>query len=95
MISKSTVESVLEPLGDEGDLIPDFLLQPFNSPRFCDVLDIKTPAASVMVLQKNRERFSSAVWDGVAQLRRYAEYFDDPRLRHRVAHDPLRRQVLI
>jgi hypothetical protein len=67
---------VLERRG-AGPLIPDFLLQPASS-RLWDILDIKPPRAKVWTHQKNRDRFSSEVYEVVAQLREYGNYFDDP-----------------
>jgi thioredoxin len=69
---------------DEGDLIPDFFLEPINTDHLCDILDIKTPAARVFTIKKNRPRFSAAVLDGIAQLREYQGYFDDLEARRRV-----------
>jgi len=69
--------------GDEGPLIPDFLLQPFGK-RFCDVLDIKLPTAQLVVGGRNRKRFSAAVAEASAQLRQYRDFFEDPHRRDSV-----------
>lgn len=68
----------------DGPLIPDFLLEPINDNEFCDILEIKRPSSKVFVLQRNRERFSAAVMEGVAQLRVYSEYFENKSLREKV-----------
>lgn len=64
----------------EGLLIPDFFLQPLNS-QLCDILDLKLPDEKLVVGSKNRIRLSSSVYEVVAQLRKYSDYFDDPKLR--------------
>jgi hypothetical protein len=60
-----------------GDLIPDFFLESVGS-ELWDILDIKRPIHNILISEKNRERLSSEVARGVAQLRRYCDYFDDP-----------------
>jgi cold shock CspA family protein len=65
-------------------LIPDFVLQPVDEARVCDLLELKLPAAQIFVLKANRQRFSSAVHDACAQLREYAAYFDEERNRQYV-----------
>lgn len=69
--------------GDEGPLIPDFLLQPFGK-RFCDVLDLKLPSTQIVVGRRNRERFSATIAEASAQLRQYRDYFEDPHRRDSV-----------
>ena len=68
-----------------GPLIPDFLLEPFETSYLCDLLEIKSPSVKTFVLKNNRERFSSLVMEAVAQLRRYVEYFDDQNTREKIA----------
>jgi len=65
---------------DDGALIPDFLLQPFNK-QLCDIVDLKLPTSPLIVGGYNRRRFSSAISDAAAQLRTYRDYFDDPKRR--------------
>jgi thioredoxin len=57
-------------------LIPDFVLEPYNSNSLCDILELKRPDAGLFVDKKNRPRFSAAVFEAVAQLREYQEYFE-------------------
>jgi type II secretory pathway predicted ATPase ExeA len=74
---------ILERDGGEGPLIPDFFLQP-NSACFADILDVKLPVHKLISGRKDRERYSSAVTEAIAQVREYASYFDDPARRRRV-----------
>jgi|HubBroStandDraft_2_1064218.scaffolds.fasta_scaffold23518_3 thioredoxin len=66
---------VLERSGSRK-LIPDFVLEPYNSNSLCDILELKRPDAGLFVDKKNRPRFSAAVFEAVAQLREYQEYFE-------------------
>jgi hypothetical protein len=59
-----------------GPLIPDFVLQPFDR-SFCDIVDLKLPREPVVVGSENRKRFSAAIYEASAQLRKYRDYFDD------------------
>lgn len=61
---------------NQGALVPDFILEPYNTERLCAILDLKLPSAKVWVLKKNRPRFSSAVFEAVAQLREYSQFFE-------------------
>lgn len=61
---------------DDGPLIPDFLLRPHDS-YLCDILDIKLPSQTLIVGSHNRQRFSSALMQAIAQLRTYRDYFED------------------
>jgi len=58
-------------------LIPDFVLEPIDQTKLCDLLELKPPSARIVVLKKNRMRFSSAVLEACAQLRTYSRYFND------------------
>lgn len=62
-------------------LIPDFVLEPVDQARLCDLLELKLPSAQVFVLKDNRQRFSAAVAEACAQLREYSLYFDEERNR--------------
>jgi anti-sigma B factor antagonist len=66
-----------------GDLIPDFMLQPFDQ-ELCDVLELKLPTEPVVVGARNRKRFSGAVHSAAAQLRTYSSYFEDRSKREEV-----------
>lgn len=68
---------------EDGPLIPDFFLQPLDN-ALCDVLDLKLPTAKLIVGGKNRLRLSSSLFEAVAQLREYHDYFEDPNLREAV-----------
>jgi hypothetical protein len=66
----------------DGDLlIPDFVLEPIDQNGLCDLLELKLPSADIFALRKNRMRFSAAVLEACAQLRTYAEFFDEDRNR--------------
>ncbi len=62
---------------EDGDLIPDFVLEPYEKDEICDLLELKKPSARVFVLKKNRFRFSAEVMEAAAQLREYSLYFDE------------------
>ena len=64
-----------------GSLRPDFLLEPIDQTRLCDLLDLKMPAAQIFVMKERRIRFSAAVMEACAQLREYHLYFDEVRNR--------------
>jgi anti-sigma B factor antagonist len=69
---------------DDGPLIPDFFLQPFDN-GLCDLVELKLPSAPVLVGNDNRKRFSSSVYAAIAQLRTYSNYFDDRSRREAIA----------
>jgi len=69
---------------ESGPLVPDFLLEPLEQGGLCDLLEIKKPQAKLFAIKKNRLRYSAAVFEACAQLRTYAEFFDDPQNRNRV-----------
>ena len=68
---------------DGGQLIPDFMLEPIYD-EWWDILDIKVPEKLTIAGTPDRQRFSAAVSELVAQLREYAAAFDDPKLARRV-----------
>ena len=65
----------------EEPLKPDFVLEPVDQGRLCDLLDLKLPSAQIFVLKARRQRFSAAVMEACAQLREYALYFDEDKNR--------------
>ncbi len=65
-------------------LIPDFVLEPVNQAKLCDLLELKLPHSPLYVLKENRERFSSAVMEACAQLREYSAYFDQQKYREKI-----------
>jgi hypothetical protein len=65
----------------KGPLIPDFVLEPVDQERFCDLLELKLPSANLFVMKADRERFSAALFEACAQLRAYRQYFDEERNR--------------
>lgn len=64
----------------KGLLIPDFFVQPFGQ-EFLEIVDLKLPTKQLVVETKNRNHFSQAVVEGIAQLREYSSYFDDEKNR--------------
>ena len=72
---------------EDGDLIPDFLLEPLDQNSLCDILDLKLPTAKIHILQKNRIRYSTAVMEACAQLREYNNYFDEKNNRERILRE--------
>lgn len=68
---------------DSGrDLIPDFIIEPMVG-KWCDILDLKMPSVKLVKGSPNRRLMSGAVMDGIAQLKEYQRYFEDPRNRER------------
>lgn len=72
---------------NQKTLVPDFILEPYNSERLCSILDLKLPSAKVWVLKKNRPRFSYAVFEAVAQLREYSQFFEDEDNRFKILNE--------
>ncbi|MFQ5676690.1 MAG: Shedu anti-phage system protein SduA domain-containing protein [bacterium] len=73
---------ILERVND-GDLIPDFFLEPLYDPHW-DILDLKKPDSKLLVSKKNRNRFSANVFEAISQLRTYGDYFSDRANRERI-----------
>lgn len=68
--------------GGEGpQYVPDFVLEPIDQSSLCDLLELKLPSVQVFVLKKNRMHYSAAVTEACAQLRIYAEFFDEEKNR--------------
>jgi DNA polymerase III delta prime subunit len=67
----------------EGNLIPDFFLQPLGS-QYADILDLKLPTENLIVGKKDRLHFSAAVQNAIAQVREYRDYFEVPQNRQKV-----------
>jgi len=61
---------------ETGPLIPDFMLQPTDSP-YADLVELKLPKEKLVVGTANRSRFGAAVHSAIAQVREYRHYFDD------------------
>lgn len=58
-------------------LIPDFFLEKVGS-DFCDIIDLKTPNARLIVGPRNRRGFSRNLTLALNQVREYRNYFDNP-----------------
>lgn len=69
---------------NENALKPDFVLEPINQTRFCDLLELKHPLAQIFVMKARRTRFSAMVFEAAAQLREYSMYFEDPKNRETI-----------
>lgn len=69
-----------------GSLIPDFFLKRINS-DLCDICDIKRPISDIIRYQNNRVRFRDALMEGIAQLKTYRDYFENPLNRDKVVND--------
>ena len=62
---------------DEGSLIPDFMVEPLVG-GLLDLVELKHPQKKVWTsVNTNRPRFTAAVLEGIAQLRTYADWFED------------------
>jgi hypothetical protein len=62
--------------GDQGPLIPDFIL---TNPEVqqATIVELKLPKPKIIRRQVNRERFADAVMEARAQLWKYQRWFDD------------------
>jgi hypothetical protein len=61
---------------NDGDLIPDFILEPANPARLSEVLEIKLPRARPVVGGERRPRPSAELQRAAAQIREYRDFFD-------------------
>lgn len=61
-------------------LKPDFILEPMDE-KWCELLDIKLPTVKLVTGPENRSRLSSAVLEGISQLKEYQRYFENPKNR--------------
>lgn len=66
----------------DGPLVPDFILTDKELQKAL-ILDLKLPTAKVVIQQKNRNRFSTAIIEARAQLLEYRDWFEDRRNRAR------------
>ncbi|MCP4581979.1 MAG: DUF4263 domain-containing protein [candidate division Zixibacteria bacterium] len=66
------------------NLIPDFMLEPADTSKLCDILELKKPSQKIYIFKKNRIRFSAAVLEAAAQLRTYGSYFEDSKQRDNI-----------
>nr|WP_236017537.1 Shedu anti-phage system protein SduA domain-containing protein [Roseivirga sp. E12] len=61
----------------EGNLIPDFVLEPYDD-YYSDLVELKLPTKKIFSgTNKNRIKYSQNVAEGIAQLRTYSNYFQD------------------
>jgi hypothetical protein len=67
-----------------GDLVPDFMLLPFDG-ELADVLELKLPRHNVIRNLRRHPSFGQNVIAAIAQLRSYQEFFEDPKNRGVVA----------
>ncbi len=66
------------------NLIPDFMLEPTDTSKLCDIIELKKPSQKIYVFKKNRIRFSVAVLEAAAQLRTYGNYFENREQRDKI-----------
>jgi hypothetical protein len=59
----------------DGDLIPDFMLEPEDG--FADILELKLPTARLTAGKPKRLRQAADLMSAVAQVREYSSYFDN------------------
>lgn len=69
---------------NDDSLIPDFVLEPYDTNPLCDLLELKLPSTSIFVMKKNRFRFSASVFEACAQLREYSSFFDEENNRKKI-----------
>lgn len=67
---------------NEGDLIPDFMLELDNA-SFADLVELKLPKARVVAGRKNRVRPAAELTSALAQVREYQGHFEDSGNRRR------------
>lgn len=60
---------------NDGELIPDFVLEPAQQNALSDLLELKLP--SVEIYNLNRMRFSAAVHESASRFREYSRFFDE------------------
>lgn len=77
-------QPILKREEEEGNLKPDFFLQPLGS-QYADILDLKLPTRKLIVGSRDRLHFSASVNKAVAQVREYRDYFEDSQRRRLVA----------
>lgn len=65
---------------DEGDLIPDFMLEPVGLDA-ANIVELKLPSERVVVGRGKRLKLAEGVMSAVAQVREYRAFFDDPTAR--------------
>lgn len=70
---------VILPLGDGKSLRPDIFAEPAGE-EWAEVIDVKLPSEPIFVGGGHRVRVSTAITEAAAQLREYANYFDDRKL---------------
>ncbi|WP_137293544.1 Shedu anti-phage system protein SduA domain-containing protein [Nocardioides dongxiaopingii] len=61
----------------EADLIPDFILFPYDRKVAPKIVDLKLPKMKVLISKQNRTRFSSSIHEVRSQLLQYKIYFND------------------
>ncbi len=70
----------------EGDLIPDFILEPLSRHQFWKLLELKLPNETIVKGEgTNRPGFTAKIHNAHNQLRRYRDFFDDSANRQRAA----------
>lgn len=65
---------------DGSSLKPDFILEPYDD-EFCDILDVKLPTQKLFVGRKDRVSLAAGLHQVAAQLREYANYFENKKYR--------------
>lgn len=63
-----------------SDLIPDFFLEKIDS-NLTDICDLKRANVKLKRIQKNRNRFANSIYEAIAQLSFYRDWFEDKRNR--------------
>lgn len=61
---------------DGSSLIPDFFLESIND-HLCDICDLKLASQRLKKITKNRPGFRAAIYEAVAQLEYYRNWFED------------------
>ncbi len=59
-----------------GRLIPDFFLEKTND-HFCDICDLKLSTQALAKVKRNRPGFYASVYEAIAQLEFYRNWFED------------------
>lgn len=62
---------------DMPSLMPDFLINPGTNEPF-GIVELKRPSVKLSVGHQGRARLSSQIFEAIAQLRNYSEYFESP-----------------
>jgi len=71
------ISQVILQTKDTPALIPDFLINPGTNEPWA-IVELKRPSVKLTLGQRGRRRLSSQIFEAIAQLRNYSEFFESP-----------------